>query len=64
LPSVNVTGRFLGVTGQPINVTVNAGECLHVDNIPPGACAASLHVDPAAPGQARGTLSALVTYNT
>jgi len=60
--TVTVTGRFLPAPGSPINVTVNAGECQVVD-VPPEACAASLHVNPAQPGTARGPLTALVEYS-
>jgi hypothetical protein len=60
--SVNVTGRFLGVANSPINVTINAGQCVVVA-VPRDACAAALHVNPAAAGTVRGPLSALVEYS-
>jgi len=59
--SVNVTGRFLGGAGAPINVTINAGRCLELE-VPGAACAASLHVNAPPPGTVRGVLSALVEY--
>lgn len=59
--AVTVTGRFLGGTGGPINVTINAGQCLVLD-VPHDACAATLHVNPPPAGTARGLLSVLVEY--
>lgn len=63
LPSLNVTGRFLGGATAPINVTVVAGEC-HLVDIPTNACAASLFVNSPTPGKVRGPLTALVEYNS
>ena len=62
LNSINVTGRFLGVAGAPINVTINAGQCLVLD-VPRDACAAALHVNQPPAGSLRGPLSALVEYS-
>jgi hypothetical protein len=60
--SITVTGRFIGVTGSPINATINAGEC-HVITIPPDACAASIQVQPPPAGNVRGPIAALVEYS-
>src|SRR5690242_8308265 len=62
LSSLTVTGRFLGVAGSQINVTINVGECQVLD-VPRDACAAALHVDQPPAGNVRGPLSALVEYS-
>jgi hypothetical protein len=61
LTPVNVTGRFLGVAGATINVTINAEQCLELD-VPRDACAAALHVNAPAVNTVIGPLSALVEY--
>jgi hypothetical protein len=62
LSSLTVTGRFLGVAGSQINVTITAGECQVLD-VPRDACAAAFHVDQPPAGNVRGPLSALVEYS-
>lgn len=62
LPNLTVTGRFLGVAGATINLTLTAGQC-QVVTIPRQACAVALHVDPPPAGNVRGPLSALVEYS-
>ena len=60
MPTIMVTVRFLG-TGAGTTIQLNTGDCRPID-VPPEACAASLHVDAPAAGAIRGALSALVEY--
>lgn len=62
MPTIVVAVRFLG-TGAVTTIELNAGECRPIE-VPPEACAASLHVDAPAAGATRGALSALVEYTS
>ena len=62
-PGITVTVRFLGTGAPETQINLDAGDC-RVLEVPPEACAASFHVDPAPGGAPRGALSALVEYSS